>query len=118
MHCSTQPRQLQLQREEPASICSYQRLRSVSANRQNKTKPRNNNHDNKNATEPLRTKTSPQKKKKKNTTANTFPLSVSTEPLSFGEGGERLTFLTSLTRWYSVLDGPCLCGEKHKNEAT
>lgn len=65
MHCSTQPRQLQLQREEPASICSYQRLRSVSANRQNKTKPRNNNHDNKNATEPLRTKTSPQKKQKK-----------------------------------------------------
>lgn len=56
--------------------------------------------------------------KKKNTTAKTFPLSVSTEPLSFGDGGERLTFLTSLTRWYSVLDGPCLCGEKHKNEAT
>lgn len=52
------------------------------------------------------------KKNKKNTTANTFPLSVSTEPLSFGDGGERLTFLTSLTRWYSVLDGPCLCGGK------
>lgn len=43
-----------------------------------------------------------------------IPAEGSKEPQSFGDGSDDLTFLTSLTRWYSVLDGPCLCGEKQR----
>lgn len=71
VHCSTQPLQLRLKREEPASICVHQRLRSISANGKNKKQNPEIMRIKCNSTYTLSNVTL---NKKKNTTAITLPL--------------------------------------------